>query len=122
MRRGRVTLGGMPRLLPMVLFAAGLCGCEMSVYSAAGVSAGIAPAPEVSPMPGWSIQGHAQHAYAAETDTEVTRDGRATVRFHPTSDAGGQYATFMTSLDAAPFRGRRRPTSGETARSRVRRA
>jgi hypothetical protein len=96
------------------VLAAFLPGCEMSVYSGAGVSAGVgaaaaapASAPTPSPLPGWSIEGHAHQLYAAETDTEVTRDGRPTVRFHPTDDAGGAYATYMTSLDAVPFRGRR---------------
>ena len=97
------------RLAPLLAFALCLPACEMSVYSSTGVSAsaGTSPSPAPSPLEGWSIEGHAQSAYAAETDGEVVREGHPTIRFHPTADSGGAYATFMTSLDAAPFRGRR---------------
>jgi hypothetical protein len=106
------------RLLPVVGLAAAVAllpACEVSMYSTAGVEASSAPSPQPSPaddessspLPGWSIQGHARSLYAAEVDPTVMRDGHATIRFHPTQDAGGNYATFMTSLDAAPMRGRR---------------
>ena len=102
-------------------------GCEFTAYSTAGVSAEVPPPPPAapSPLPGWSIQGHAQDDYAAEADGSVMRDGHATVRFHPTREAGGGYATYMTTLDAAPFRGRRAHaivwirTEGVTARGDV---
>jgi hypothetical protein len=77
---------------------------------------------ERSPIPGWSVQGQARGAYAAEVDGGVLREGRPTVRFHPTREAGGAYATYMTTLDAKPFRGRRAHaivfvrTQGVTAR------
>jgi hypothetical protein len=64
-------------------------------------------APATSPLPGWSIQGRGEEAYAAEVDADVLREGHPTIRFHPTRDAGGAYATFMTTLEAAPLRGRR---------------
>ena len=113
------------RFVPLFAFAAlGLCACEMSVYSSAGVSASTPSSspPEPSPLAGWSIEGHAQRAYLAELDPEVTREGHPTIRFHPTEETGGAYATFMTSLDATPFRGRRAHayvwvrTQGVTAR------
>ena len=114
----------MPRLLALVALAASLCACEFSAYSSTGVSAAIPSSeePSPSPLPGWSLQGHARQLYAAETDAEVTRDGHATVRVHPIADSGGAYATYMTTLDAAPFRGRRAHaivwirTQGVTAR------
>jgi hypothetical protein len=97
-----------PVLLALSLLAL-LPACELSVYSGVGASAGVAPVapPAPSPLPGWSIQGHAQGAYAAEVDGEVQREGHPTIRFHPTQETGGAYATFMTTLDARPFRGRR---------------
>jgi hypothetical protein len=92
--------------LPLLLL---LPGCEVSVYSGPGtpISNAPPPPPVPSPMPGWSVEGHGQAAYQAEADGEILREGHATIRFHPTQDAGGVYATFMTTLDAAPLRGRR---------------
>jgi hypothetical protein len=97
---------------PLVVVAALLAllpACELSVYSGMGASAGVAPVdpPAPSPLQGWSIQGQAQGGYAAEVDGEVQREGHPTIRFHPTRETGGAYATFMTTLDATPFRGRR---------------
>jgi hypothetical protein len=94
-----------------VAFAAPLllAACDVSVYS----STSVAPAaPELLPpappaLAGWSIEGHARSAYLAEVDGDVLREGHPTIRFHPTRETGGAYATYMTSLDARPFRGRR---------------
>lgn len=111
------------------VLGSGLTGCDVSVYSGAGIEAHMPdapPAPEAaSPLPGWSIEGHARNAYAAETDGQITRDGHPTVRFHPTRVTGGAYATFMTTLEAGPLRGRRAHatvwvrTEGVTARGDV---
>ena len=117
----------MTRVVPLVVIACGLCACELSVNTGTGVSArvGATSPAEPSPLPGWTLEGHAKQAYAAEVDTEVVRDGRATIRLHPTAETGGEYATFMTSLDATPFRGRRAHgivwirTQGVTARGDV---
>jgi hypothetical protein len=100
-----VALLALPMLVPVLLLTA----CEFSVYSSTGTPMSNAPPPPLapSPMPGWSVEGHGQAAYRAEADGEILRDGHATIRFHPTQDAGGVYATFMTTLDAAPLRGRR---------------
>jgi hypothetical protein len=86
-----------------------LTACEFSMSSTTAVSAGSpAPAgPSPSPMAGWLVQGTAHDAYAAEVDPEVPREGHPTIRFHPTRDPEGGYGTYMTSLDAAPVRGRR---------------
>lgn len=97
----------MTRLAALALLCLAPCACELSVYSGAGVGVSTAgSSPDVA-LPGWSLQGRGQASYAAEVDTSVVREGRATVRVHPTGDPGGQYATFMTTLDAAPLRGRR---------------
>lgn len=95
-------------LLALPLLAV-LPACEFQVYSSSTPPPGVshnAP-PEPSPLPGWSIEGHGQNMYAAEVDGEIRREGHPTVRFHPTQATGGAYATFMTTLDAAPLRGRR---------------
>jgi hypothetical protein len=110
-------------VLPLALLAA---ACEVSVYGP-GPAVGTSPEPPAAstPLPGWSIEGHARSAYAAEVDGDVPRDGHPTIRFHPMVDTGGAYATFMTSLDAAPLRGRRAhavlwvKTQGVTARGDV---
>jgi hypothetical protein len=93
----------------MVSLLVVLPACELQVYSGAGLVPGAPPAAPAapSPLPGWSIQGKGEPAYAAEVDGDVVREGHPTIRFHPTQDAGGAYATFMTTLEAAPFRGRR---------------
>ncbi len=98
----------MVRAVSILVLAASLLACEVGVYSTTGVGVATEPwSSEPSPMPGWSLQGRARDAYAAEVDPEAPRDGHGTIRVHPTADAGGAYATYMTSLDAAPFRGRR---------------
>jgi hypothetical protein len=98
-------------LAAFAVFVAPLAACEFSMYSSGGVEAAVPPPPvslpEPSPLAGWSIQGHGRTWYAADADATVMREGHATIRFHPTQDANGQYATFMTTLEAAPMRGRR---------------
>jgi hypothetical protein len=113
-------------LLALPLLAV-LPACEFQVYSSSGAPPGVThnepPAP--SPLPGWSIEGRAQDAYTAEVDGDVHREEHPTIRFHPTRETGGAYATFMTTLDAAPMRGRRAHaviwvrTQGVTARGEV---
>jgi hypothetical protein len=119
----------LPALLALLALPplAVLPACEFQVYSSSGAPPGVThnepPAP--SPLPGWSIEGSAQAAYAAEVDDDVHREDRPTIRFHPTRETGGAYATFMTTLDAAPMRGRRAHaviwvrTQGVTARGEV---
>ncbi len=77
--------------------------------SSTAVSAGApgSDGPAASPLAGWSVQGAARDAYAAEVDPAAPREGHPTIRFHPTRDPEGAYGTFMTSIDAAPVRGRR---------------
>jgi hypothetical protein len=83
--------------------------CEVRVNDVESMSAPPPPPtlPELSPIPGWSVEGHARGLYAAEVDGGVVREGHPTVRFHPTQETGGGYATYMTTLDAKAFRGRR---------------
>jgi hypothetical protein len=108
----------------MASLLAVLPACELQVYSGSGPTMAVPPGapPAPSPLPGWSIQGRGGQAYAAEVDGDVLREGHPTIRFHPTQDVGGAYATFMTTLEAAPFRGRRAHavvyvrTQGVTAR------
>jgi hypothetical protein len=99
-----------PLLLATVMASLiGLPACEFQVYSGPGAMPPPPPVapPAASPLAGWSIQGRGESRYAAEVDGDVLREGHPTIRFHPTQDAGGAYATFMTTLEAAPFRGRR---------------
>ncbi len=123
----RGMLGGMrsPVLvaLPVLsLLAGALVACEVSVYSNVAPPPRVHASPAPSPLDGWSIEGHARNAYAAEVDGDVVREGHPTIRFHPTQETGGAYATFMTTLDARPFRGRQAHavvyvrTQGVTAR------
>ncbi len=91
----------------MASLLAGLPACEVQVYSATRSLPAAPPPAAPSPLAGWSIQGQGEAAYAAEVDPDVQREGHPTIRFHPTQDAGGAYATFMTTLEAAPLRGRR---------------
>jgi hypothetical protein len=97
------------RFFPLLLAAALLPGCYVSLNSHASGSIEAPPpgAPPSSPLPGWSIEGQGKAAYAAEADGDVVREGHPTIRFHPLRDPGGAYATFLTSIDAAPLRGRR---------------
>ncbi len=121
-----------PAVSGAALIALALPGCDVSVYSTTGVSASSPPAEPAPASPagpsaleGWSIEGHARRAYQAEVDPDVVREGHPTIRLHPTVDTGGAYATYMTSLDARPFRGRRAHasvwvrTQGVTARGDV---
>lgn len=99
----------MRRLAPLVLASLLLTACEFSVSSTTSVSAEAPPPvpPAASPLAGWSVQGAARDAYAAEVDPGAVRDGHPTIRFHPTRDPEGRYGTYMTSIDAGPLRGRR---------------
>ena len=114
----------------IALLLPGLAGCDLAVYSSAGLGLEAAPEappppPAPSPLPGWSIEGRAGGAYIAEADGQITREGHPTIRFHPTQDTGGAYGTFMTTLDARALRGRRARatlwvrTQGVTARGDV---
>jgi hypothetical protein len=98
------------RLAPLAFGCLLLTACEFSMSSTTAVSAEVpgqsAPS-SATPMAGWSVQGAARNAYTAEVDPEAPHDGHATIRFHPTRDPEGGYGTFMTSIDAAPVRGRR---------------
>jgi hypothetical protein len=95
------------RIAPLALGCLLVTACEFSMSSSmsAGTPAPAGPTP--SPLAGWSVQGAAHDAYAAEVDPEAPREGHATIRFHPTRDPEGGYGTYMTSLDAATVRGRR---------------
>jgi hypothetical protein len=97
------------RLAPLVVASLLLTACEFSMSSSTSVSAGTPPPapPSASPLAGWSVQGRARDAYAAEVDPDALHDGHPTIRFHPTGDPEGAYGTYMTSIDAAPVRGRR---------------
>jgi hypothetical protein len=97
------------RLAPLVLASLMLTACEFSMSSSTSVSAGTPPPapPSPSPLTGWSVQGAARDAYTAEVDPDTLHDGHPTIRFHPTRDPEGAYGTYMTSIDAAPVRGRR---------------
>ena len=97
------------RLAPLAFGCLLLTACEFSMSSSTAVSAGTpgSAGPAASPLAGWSVQGAARDAYAAEVDPEAPREGHPTIRFHPTRDPEGAYGTFMTSIDAAPVRGRR---------------
>ena len=53
------------------------------------------------------VSGAAAGEYTAAADATVTHEGRATVVFRPTGEAGARYATFMTSLDCIPYRSQR---------------
>ena len=118
------------RIAPLALGCLLLTACEFSMSSTTAVTAVSAgtptpTGPTLSPMAGWSVQGAAHDAYAAEVDPEAPREGHATLRFHPTRDPEGGYGTYMTSLDAASVRGRRAhavvwvKTQGVTARGDV---
>ena len=118
-------LGGMrsPALVAFPVLSLLACACEVSVYSnVASPPPHVRDSPPPSPLDGWSIEGHARNAYAAEVDGDVVREGHPTIRFHPTQETGGAYATFMTTLDARPLRGRQAHavvyvrTQGVTAR------
>jgi hypothetical protein len=115
------------RIAPLAFGCLLLTACEFSMSSTTAVSAGTPdPAgPSPSPLAGWSVQGAAREAYAAEVDPGAPREGHATIRFHPTRDPEGGYGTYMTAIDAAPVRGRRAHavvwvrTQGVTARGDV---
>lgn len=116
------------RLAPLAMGCLLLTACEfsMSTSTSTAVSAEAPPgAPSPSPLAGWSVQGAARDAYAAEVDPDAPREGHATIRLHPTRDPEGGYGTFMTSIDAAQVRGRRAHaivwvrTQGVTARGDV---
>jgi hypothetical protein len=56
---------------------------------------------------GWAMDGAGSSVYSADLDTPVLRDGNATTALHPIAETHGLYGTYMTELDAAPYRGRR---------------
>jgi hypothetical protein len=63
---------------------------------------------------GWLVSGGARDTYAVRRDPAVKRDGRATLLLEPFADTDGRYGTWMRSIDAAPYRGKRVRISGFT--------
>ena len=89
-----------------LIFASAMAGCYIDVGTRTPAPVSAAQS-EHSALAGWSVEGAGKLAYAAEVDGDIQREGHPTVRFHPTRDAGGAYAVYMTAIDAAPLRGRR---------------
>ena len=74
---------------------------ESRVDSSAG-----APAPTPG-EPGWTVSGSAHGAYAIQLDSNNQREGHATLHLAPIADTHAGYASWLRSVDATPFRGKR---------------
>ncbi len=69
-----------------------------------------APGPEpafVPDEPGWSLSGGGREAYRVHLDPLTKRDGKATAKLSPATDAGGKYGTWARGVDATPYVGKR---------------
>ncbi len=56
---------------------------------------------------GWLISGGGRDVYTVQEDTRTQRDGHGTLLLAPSRDTNGKYGTWMRSIDAAPYRGKR---------------
>ena len=53
------------------------------------------------------MSGWARDKYTVREDPATERAGHATLLLAPTGDTGGKYGTWVRSIDAAPYRGKR---------------
>jgi len=56
---------------------------------------------------GWRMVGSGADYYGATRDAAIRRDGRSPILLAPARDTYGKHAAWMTSVDAAPYRGKR---------------
>jgi len=88
------------------------------IESASRVSAAVATQLQVPSQPdnlrvedafdkGWFMSGAGADYYGATRDSSVRRDGRAPILLAPTHETYDKEASWMTSLDAVPYRGKR---------------
>jgi hypothetical protein len=56
---------------------------------------------------GWMMSGWARDKYTVREDPATERAGHATLLLAPIGDTGGKYGTWLRSIDAAPYRGKR---------------
>jgi hypothetical protein len=69
-----------------------------------------APAGSATPQDGeggWVMSGDGHDVYSVRPDPNVQRDGHAALLLAPIGDTGGRWGTWLRSIDAAPYRGKR---------------
>ena len=63
---------------------------------------------------GWVISGGGRAVYQIHRDEEVRRVGHATLRLHALGETHGRYGTWMRSISATPYAGKRIRLSAHT--------
>ncbi len=111
------------RFYPTLLLAGALMGCASNNDRIALLEQRVArletrgleksePAHDTPPGPvtteeGWFISGGGRDVYAVQEDPGTQRAGHGTLLLAPSGETMGKYGTWMRSIDAAPYRGKR---------------
>jgi hypothetical protein len=79
---------------------------EAAPKAAPPVTSATLPVPAITEE-GWTMSGWARDKYTVREDPATERAGHATLLLAPIADTGGKYGTWVRSIDAAPYRGKR---------------